>query len=267
MGSMKDFQELKKFCESEDNVRLAFLFGSAAAGMSGEDSDADIGVLLRDGTKDAELWVHLSGLVDKDVDLVDLNEAPATLISTILKTGLPLVIKDRDAYWRLMPDKTLEAEDFGEFGESYWRTYQRSRPLAPEDKTRLIERVQFLTSELQDIEVFNTLTYSEYLEDKMKRRNIERWTENVVNATMDIAKIVLASERKDIPKTYEQALLNFGLLSGLDESSAVRFSSFARLRNILTHQYLDVTYEKIRRFIQESPPVYDIVFAFLRKKI
>jgi uncharacterized protein YutE (UPF0331/DUF86 family) len=205
--------------------------------------------------------------VEKDVDLVDLDEAPATLVSNVLKTGIPLVIKDRAAYWSLMLDKTLEAEDFCEFSQDFRRIYRRSSSLAPEDRTRLIERVQFLQSEFQEIEGFKGLTYREYLEDKLKRRNIERWAENVVNATIDIAKIVLASEKKEAPKTYEQPLLNFGLLSGLDENGAVRLSSFARLRNILARQYLDVTYEKIKSFVQESPPVYEVVLGFLQTRV
>ena len=259
--------QLKKYCDSNHNIQLAFVFGSSVRGRAGEDSDLDVGVHLRDAGKDEEIWTDVSRLVEQEVDLVVLNDAPATLVSNILKTGLPLVIKDRNLYWSLYLGKTLEAEDFAEFTESYWKIYQRSRSFAPEDKTRLIERVQFLESEFREITEFETLRYAEYLEEKVKRRNIERWVENVVNATVDIAKIILASEKKEVPKTYEQALLNFGLLTGLDERMAVRLSSFARLRNILAHQYLDITFDRIKNFMKDSPPVYSVLLGFLHTRI
>jgi uncharacterized protein YutE (UPF0331/DUF86 family)/predicted nucleotidyltransferase len=262
-----NLEELKKYCESNQNVRLAFIFGSSVKGLAGEDSDVDIGVHVRDTGKEEQIWMELSRLMGKEVDLVVLNEAPASLASNILKTGVPLVIKDINLYWDFYLSKTLEAEDFNEFAESYWEIYQRSTSLAPEDKTRLIERVQFLESEFQEIEEFKRLTYKEYLEEKGKRRNIERWTENVVTATIDIAKIILASEKKEVPKTYEQALQHFGLFAGLDEEGAVKLSSFARLRNILAHQYLDITFERIRGFIKDATPVYSVVMGFLRTKI
>jgi uncharacterized protein YutE (UPF0331/DUF86 family) len=78
---------------------------------------------------------------------------------------------------------------------------------------------------------------------------------------------VLASEKREIPKTHAQALLSFGLLIGLDQKQATLLSSFARLRNILAHQYLDITYQRLKTFIKDSPSVYDVVLGFARTKI
>ena len=47
--------------------------------------------------------------------------------------------------------------------------------------------------------------------------------ENILNATIDIAKIVLASEKKLMPRTYEDALFNFSFLAGLSEEEAGKF--------------------------------------------
>ena len=100
------------------------------------------------------------------------------------------------------------------------------------------------------------VTFDDYREDKMKRRGIERWAENILNATIDIAKITLASEKKLMPRTYEEALLNFGSLSGLSEEEARRISKFANLRNILAHKYLEILYVRLEKFIQEALPLY-----------
>jgi uncharacterized protein YutE (UPF0331/DUF86 family)/predicted nucleotidyltransferase len=257
--------KLKKYFDEEEVIILAFFFGSVAKEIEGEDSDLDIGVYLKDKKADDQIWRKISGITEREIDLTVLNDAAPTLVSNIFKTGVPVVIKDKKVYWDLYLEKTGEAEDFHQFVEDYWKIYSGSKSLIPEEKVRLIERIQFLKSEYEEIEEFKNLTFQEYREEKGKRRNIERWTENIMNASIDIAKIVLASEKKEMPKTYEQALFNFGLFTGLEEKEADELAIFARLENILAHEYLNVTYDKIRQFIIKSPPLYERIFEFLSK--
>lgn len=70
-----------------------------------------------------------------------------------------------------------------------------------------------------------------------------------------------------MPKTYEQALLNFGFFIRLEEKEADELSTFARLRNILAYEYLNIIYERIRKFIIASPPIYKKIFNFLSEYI
>ena len=245
---------------------MAFLFGSFSKEREIEESDMDIAVYLK-GNRDQfdNIWSEVISLVNREVDLVDIKDAPATLVSNILKTGIPLTIKDKNLYWNIYLEKSLEAEDFCLFLEDFRSIYQKSKSLIPEEKARLLERVQFLESEFEDIEELKNLKFKEYQDDKVKRRNIERWTENILNATIDIAKIVLASERKNMPKTYEQALFNFLLLTGVNEKEIKEFSHFSNLRNILAHEYLDILYQRIQDFISKAPHFYTKIFAFLNK--
>jgi len=258
-------QILEQYFEKEPDVVLAFLFGSTAKGRETEDSDVDIAVYLKDSSEEDRIWREATRLLQKEVDLVMINEAPATLISQVFKTGIPLAIKDRTLYWELYLSKSLEAEDFAEFTQSYWEIYQRAKSLTPEDKTRLLERVQFLDGELQELDKFRNITFQEYEEEKSKRRDMERWTENIMNATIDIAKVILASEKRDVPKTYEDALGAFAVLVGFDEEKAERFSNLARLRNMLAHEYLDILYGRIRNFIEEFPELYEGMSRFIKE--
>jgi uncharacterized protein YutE (UPF0331/DUF86 family) len=66
-----------------------------------------------------------------------------------------------------------------------------------------------------------------------------------------------------MPKTYEQALSRFGDFIGLKEKEAEALAAFARLRNILAHEYLDVLYERITKFIQDASPLYGRLLNFL----
>jgi uncharacterized protein YutE (UPF0331/DUF86 family)/predicted nucleotidyltransferase len=239
--------KLQRYAEGEKSILLAFIFGSEAKGLEGEDSDLDIAVFLKNKEEEDRIWLEFSKLMDREIDLIILNDAPATLISNIFKTGTAIVVKDKKLHWNLFLRCSLEAEDFSEFALDYWKIYSRSRSLIPEDKVRLIERIHFLTEEFTEIPGFESLTFQEYQENKVIRRNVERWTENIINATIDIAKLILASEKKEMPKTYEQTLSKFGDFIGLNEKERDELAVFARLRNILAHEYLDVLCDRIKK--------------------
>jgi uncharacterized protein YutE (UPF0331/DUF86 family)/predicted nucleotidyltransferase len=271
---------LKECFERNPKVTLAFIFGSYATGFAHKESDFDVAVYLREYPcslltsqviyyekgimqEEDEIRSEVIHIVQREVDLVSLNIAPASLISNVLRTGIPLVIKDTGLYWELYLRASNEAEDFSEFCEDFYKISKSAESLMPDAKNKLLEKLQFLNTELKEIEGFKRLTLEEYEEDKAKRRNIERWAENTINAIIDISKIVLASEHRGMPRSYEESLLRFGILADLSEEEARRFSKFANLRNILAHEYLDILYQKIQDFIEGFTPLYEKIKGFL----
>ncbi|MEW6095846.1 MAG: HepT-like ribonuclease domain-containing protein [bacterium] len=265
MATGEYLSTLKKYLEKEPQISLSFLFGSLAKGFIKEESDFDLAIYLQNPDEEERIWFEITRIIKRELDLVYLNGAPASLVSNIFKTGIPLVIKDKSLYLELYLKKTLEAEDFFEWTKDYYRIYKNARSLIPEEKTRLLQRMQFLETEYKEIDNFSRYNFKEYQQDKFKRRNIERWVENILNATIDISKIILASAKRQMPKTYEEALFDFGIFIGLEEEVAQKFAKFGNLRNILAHEYLDLIYNKIQNFIQEAPLVYTRLFSFLKE--
>lgn len=86
-----------------------------------------------------------------------------------------------------------------------------------ENKVRLIKHLTFLEKELEDWESFKSLSWEEYNKDRSKRRNIERWIENIVNSSIDIAKIILVSENIPLPETYKEIVASLPLIPGFDK--------------------------------------------------
>ena len=66
--------------------------------------------------------------------------------------------------------------------------------ILPEDKERLIRYIDFMESELADFPKFRKVDWRAYNKDKDARRNLQRWVENIVNCSIDIAKVILVSE-------------------------------------------------------------------------
>ena len=47
------------------------------------------------------------------------------------------------------------------------------------------------------------------------------------------------------------------LVSGFDKNNMERLSRWVRLRNIISHEYLDMRWSSIKKFISGSKPLYD----------
>jgi len=259
--------ELKKYFKGRDSVRLAFVFGSRAQKRQRSFSDWDIAVYFksshyceletdREFPEEHEICGDMEKILKSNkVDLLVLNRASPSLVFFVLNSGIELCIKDRKLYMNLLIKTHYEAVDWWTFTKEFYEIAERAKSISEQDKSVLRIHVKFLENEFADIKKFKKLSRKEYIQDNDKRRNVERWVENLVMLAIDISKIILASGKKEIPQTYRETLLRF-TIGFLKEDKAKKFSQFSGLRNILTHEYLDVKWDKISTFIKDSSQLY-----------
>lgn len=92
---------LRAALRTEQNVRFALLFGSAAAGTDTPGSDIDVLVDLRDASFErvVDLVTKLTRLVGRPVDVVELKDAEGepSFLAQVLADGRVLV--DREDLW------------------------------------------------------------------------------------------------------------------------------------------------------------------------
>ena len=87
------FEKLKQLFDKEKNVRVAYLFGSAAAGKETKLSDVDIGILFKKILNKKEKLILELKLLDKianilkedRIDLVDLDNTSILMKYNIIK--------------------------------------------------------------------------------------------------------------------------------------------------------------------------------------
>lgn len=141
-----------------------------------------------------------------------------------------------------------------------------------EVKFRLIKHMTFLEKEIEDYRVFQNLVWKEYSEERDKRRNVERWIENIVNSSINIARIILTSEgRTPLPDTYKEIVYSLSIIPDFDKTCVDKLSKRIPLRNIISHEYLDVRWSSIKKFIDETEPLYksflEQVKRYLEKRL
>jgi predicted nucleotidyltransferase len=96
---------LEQYFSSLEGVVLAYLFGSHARGQAWAQSDVDVAVLLENRPDDdrcfdvrLEVIGGLMNLLDTDeVDVLILNQAPPALRYAVLRDGVLLYCRDRQA--------------------------------------------------------------------------------------------------------------------------------------------------------------------------
>ena len=270
--------ELTDYFATRDDVVMAFLFGSQARETQTDESDVDVAVYFRPAEgnggaahhgsaleieADTEypgeraVWRRLEEIAGAEVDLVVLNRAPIALAASVFFDGIPIVVTDQALYWRYFLTVTNEAEEFDRFAQEFAQVKARSRSLSPTDRTRLLRSLDFLEEELADIGEFQDTSKQAYVRDRSFRRNVERWVENLVNATIDIAKTILASKRGRMPRTYRETVEALGTVDAFDPKVCDELAEFTRLRNMLAHEYLDLRFSRISAFIDEAPALYE----------
>ncbi|MBU1179014.1 DUF86 domain-containing protein [Patescibacteria group bacterium] len=270
-------KELKDYFKKRSDVSMAFIFGSYAKGREISESDFDIAIYFKpEGRKieweadkvyaeKSNIWQDLEKIVKKNVDLVILNNAASTIAFEVLQTGEPIIIKDKVLYWKFLSQVSFEAIDFRNLVKDYLEIKQRSASLTEKDRVDLLRKADFLEGELGDLSKFSGIDQQIYQSDSSKRRDVERWVENIVNCSIDVAKILLASEKRQVPDTYKGLLRSLFLFPGFDKDIARDLSEFAELRNLLSHEYLDIRFGQIKKFIDEAGCLYGKLLDFIKQ--
>ena len=100
---------------SHPAVGLAILYGSAARGEAGPESDLDLAVMASRPLSTEEtvaLIEDLARVTGRPVDLVDLQTTHGTLLAEVLRTGVRIAETDPALYPALLRRHLFDEADF-----------------------------------------------------------------------------------------------------------------------------------------------------------
>lgn len=276
----REIKKVKDYLAGCPEVLMAFLFGSRGQkNVAGKISDWDIAIYFKPKVhgqveweetdryypQEDKIWADLVDIFKTDnVDLVVLNRCASNIAASAISEGIPIVIKDRKVFLDFVLLTMRQAEDYANFVDSYYEISQRSTSINLKDKEKLKKIIDFLEQEMSFYDYFSAFSFADY-QDAHKRRDIERWVENMINSAIDIGEIVLASYKKKIPDYYKDVFVQLGLLSQFKSMDVEKFTGWVKLRNILAHEYLDIKWKRIEEFIKGSQPYLSLFLKNIKK--
>jgi hypothetical protein len=127
-------------------------------------------------------------------------------------------------------------------------------PLSDLQKTSIIKRIDFIELELKDLEQYENMSYEIYSRDRKARRDVERLSENIANATIDIGKIILAGENVEMPETYRDVFTKLVEISVIDDASGktTSCSHYGSHRQCMTGSIMNARAEFVPVTIDKS---------------
>jgi len=98
--NMLQVETIKKYFNKDTALAAVYLFGSVASGREQADSDVDIALLYKEGevpdtNKQLLICDELTSVLEKEVDLLILNDASPIIRMQVLKKGKKIFERDR----------------------------------------------------------------------------------------------------------------------------------------------------------------------------
>lgn len=136
------------------------------------------------------------------------------------------------------------------------------------DKTKLVPHLDYIEKEIQFLSKYEEeVDWKVYQSAREKRLEIERWVESLINATLDLSKMILTLQGKEVPETSRELLFKMASLIFDKEADAETFSELAKIRNTLSHRYLDLRWQDIQRFIVIAQKLCPTFIVYLKKEV
>lgn len=117
-------RELGGVLETETDIQLAIVFGSAAAGRLTRDSDIDIAVLADaplDSRRRQRLIEELARASGRPIDLIDLRTAGFAITRSALLGGRHILCRNRRVHGALLARTLTDSADFLPYRERILR--------------------------------------------------------------------------------------------------------------------------------------------------
>ena len=106
---------LRELLSKDDNVLLAFIFGSLAAKRQRNDSDIDVAVYYKNPPSGFEILHEINKLsksAGADVHLAVLNNASPLLKHQVMKNKVNLVVKDEKLFGKFRENIMSQYEEY-----------------------------------------------------------------------------------------------------------------------------------------------------------
>lgn len=256
----------------ENNVELAFLFGSIIE--SEEPRDIDIAVLFSDYSfnKYIDTYEDLCQVLKtRKIDLVVLNRSNPAIKMEAGTKGKVLFSKSENDAVDFIGSTLFEYEDYAYFKKECLVKLKEmikegismaERKLNSERIEAYLTKLTEACTEIKELEE-GVSSYEDFMNDKVKRELGVHYLRIALEAVLDVCRHFLAVKGVSLAKINSTNLIELCGQKGLiPYSFANKIKGMAGMRNAIVHVYWDLNYEAIYKAITESLVDFD---EFARK--
>jgi uncharacterized protein YutE (UPF0331/DUF86 family)/predicted nucleotidyltransferase len=248
-------------------LRLAYLFGSRAAGTARPDSDLDVAIQV-----DRKLDGNLRGAVLLDVldalatklgplgeraDVLDLDRASPTIAFRVIREGRLVLCRDARDRIRLETRVGRMYDDTRHYRELFQRAArsaaERMKRGSLVDPDVIARRLLTLNETLERLSaVRDELDADRLAADKLLQAAVERWLQVALDVCIDLAYHIIADRGWAPPDSARGAFEQLAASGLISPELATRLGRAAGMRNILVHDYVRVDREILIRGIDAA---------------
>jgi len=264
-------EKLRKNLDQDENVLLAYLFGSVAKSTAWSGSDVDVAVLLKDNS-----WVNISKLMDEvadaagvsvdKIDVIDLSKADEVFRCQVMSEGYKII--DRGFYeqglYEIIYNKLFDEMDIlNSYLNGGFNPFRREV---------LAMKLMALDEELNVLKTYVlSRRVDQVVGDPLIKRVLRDSLRVSIESIIDICKHIVTSMRLGIVRDYKDFPLKLAEANLMPMELAQGLSDYAKLRNITVHRYTELNYallyEKATELVNSTAPAFRDQLAKLLKSV
>ena len=258
---------LRRVADRYPQVRLMYLFGSYAEGRAMPASDIDIALLTsRRGViphVTADIAREL-GVPEERISIVDLENAPPTLIAAILRRGVRIVDRDnreRDLLKKIKP----ETQELNELIHTHLAKWIEGNPLDARLIARIVAQIQ---EDLEDLYRYIDKGLEAVVSDRTLRKAFERTIQTAIEGCIDLLRHLVGELNLGVAEYYRDYVEISRARGVISSEVAEKLLELIPTRHQLVHRYREVNYRKLWRdaqtLVEIAPKLIEEVRIYLK---
>lgn len=129
------------------------------------------------------------------------------------------------------------------------------------------QRLTRLGELIRDLQQLAAGDRESFLADRRLQTMAERWLQLAVEACLDLANHLIATREWPTPTTYREAFSTLAAKGVLSAELAAKMESWAGLRNVLVHLYLNIDHRRLWATLTEDLGDIEAYIAALTQEL
>lgn len=241
--------KLRNILDKNDNVLLAYLFGSRARGKASPISDYDIAILLKDRSLHslANILFSISEALkinEDKIDILDLAEAPLYIKARVLAQGVKIIDKGYEDSLRL--EVNLKYPEIAHLNRKIIRAWLKNPNSI--DIEVIKDRLDYITQLNKHLKTFLEKHSLKDLSNFETWHALKSMVQDSTQAIINICAHIFSSKNLGIAESYRQYIEELTKHGLMERNIAEKLKIAIAIRNRLIYRYLTVKPEELWDF-------------------